>query len=104
MLYCRGMAKEIERKFLVADPPADLAGYPSQHIRQGYLVTSDDAEARVRHITSGRKEAFILTVKRKAAAGRDEIEIPIQRKYFEQLWPLAKGRRLEKTRYEIPHG
>jgi CYTH domain-containing protein len=23
---------------------------------------------------------------------------------FETLWPLTEGRRIEKTRYELPHG
>jgi adenylate cyclase len=33
---------------------------------------------------------------------RVEEEIEIEADRFERLWPLTEGRRIEKTRYEIP--
>jgi hypothetical protein len=44
-----GSAIEIERKFLVAEPPSDLARWPATKIEQGYLAVADDGtEVRVR--------------------------------------------------------
>jgi hypothetical protein len=37
-----GSAIEIERKFLVAEPPSDLEQWPSTSIAQGYLAVGDD--------------------------------------------------------------
>ena len=51
-----------------------------------------------------RDGSATLTVK--SAGGRtrveEELEIDVER--FARLWPLTAGRRLEKTRYEIPAG
>ena len=94
-------AIEIERKFLVAEPPSDLERWPSTAIEQGYLAITDDRpEVRVRR-RGGR--AF-LTVKSGAGRVRVEEEIEIEPERFERLWPLTEGRRIEKTRYEIPAG
>jgi len=91
---------ELERKFLVAEPPDDLERYRSSRISQGYVVIAPDgAEVRVR----GRGERYFLTVKQGSGLVRREEEIDITRAQFEHLWPLTDGRRIEKTRYEIPH-
>ena len=91
-------AIEIERKFLVAEPPSDLERWPSTAIEQGYLAITDDRpEVRVRR-RGGR--AF-LTVKAGAGRVRVEEEIEIEPDRFERLWPLTEGLRIEKTRYEI---
>ena len=34
---------------------------------------------------------------------RDETEIPLSRPQFQKLWPLTKGRRIEKSRHFIPY-
>ena len=84
-------AIEIERKFLVAEPPSNLERWPSTAIEQGYLAITDDRpEVRVRR-RGGR--AF-LTVKSGAGRVRVEEEIEIEPDRFE-------GLRIEKTRYEI---
>jgi adenylate cyclase len=91
---------ERERKFLVAEPPSDLERYRSSRISQGYLVVgADGSEVRVRR----RGERSTLTVKQGSGLVRREEEIDITRAQFERLWPLTEGRRVEKTRYEIPH-
>jgi adenylate cyclase len=93
-------AIEIERKFLVAKPPSDLSRWSSSAIEQGYLaVAQDGTEVRVR-----RRDArtAVLTVKSGGDRRRVEEEIDIEPERFERLWPLTEGRRIEKTRYEIP--
>jgi adenylate cyclase len=92
---------EIERKFLVAQPPPDRDRHPSTAIEQGYLAIADDGtEVRIRR----RDGDATLTVKGGGARSRVEEELEIDGARFERLWPLTEGRRIEKTRYEIPAG
>ena len=91
-------AIEIERKFLVAEPPKDFERWPSTAIEQGYVALDEDgAEVRVRR----RDGRTWLTVKSGAGRVRVEEEIEIEPERFERLWALTEGRRIEKTRYEI---
>jgi adenylate cyclase len=93
-----GCAIEIERKFVVDKPPADLARWPSTAIEQGYVAIADDGtEVRVRR----RAGRAVLTVKSGGARTRVEEELEIEPERFERLWSLTDGRRIEKTRYEI---
>jgi adenylate cyclase len=48
-------------------------------------------------------EATVLTVKRGSGLDRGEEEVAISTDAFDALWPLTRGRRIEKRRYEIPH-
>jgi adenylate cyclase len=90
---------EIERKFLVSAIP-DNAG-PGTRILQGYLpLTSEDTELRVRK----KGDETVLTVKRGHGLDRGEQEVAINAEVFGTLWPLTEGRRIVKTRYELPHG
>jgi adenylate cyclase len=96
-----GWRIEIERKFLVPDPPGDLDRHPSTAIEQGYLAIADDGtEVRIRR----RGGRATLTVKGAGGRSRIEEELEIEEERFERLWPLTAGRRIEKTRYEIPAG
>jgi adenylate cyclase len=96
-----GCRIEIERKFLVAEPPEGLDRWPSTPIEQGYLaIAGDGTEVRVRR----RAGAATLTVKSGASRTRVEEELEIEPARFERLWPLTEGRRIEKTRYEIDGG
>jgi CYTH domain-containing protein len=93
-----GCAIEIERKFLVAEPPSDLDRWPSSAIEQGYVaIAADGTEVRVRR----RRGAAELTIKSGGGRARAEEEIAIESDRFERLWPLTEGRRIEKTRYEV---
>ena len=92
---------EIERKFLVDSAPAALDAYPADPIRQGYLPPAQDGTA-VRLREQG--DAYVLTVKQGAGMRRAEVEVALTPDQFAALWPLTEGRRLEKTRYAIPHG
>jgi len=95
------MAKEIERKFLVAGdgwrPGARGVPY-----RQGYLGAGANASCTVRARVAGQR-AF-LTVKGRASGGvRDEYEYPIPvADAKEMLERLCVGGRVEKLRHRVP--
>ena len=63
-------------------------------------MAADGTEVRVRR----RVANAWLTVKSGGGRARVEEEIEIDGERFERLWPLTEGRRIEKTRYEIPVG
>jgi adenylate cyclase len=88
---------EVERKFLVPEPP-DLSRTESDEIEQGYLAIGSDGEVRVRR----KGEQLVLTAKRGSGISRDEAEVGIDQEAFERLWPLTEGRRLHKRRHVIP--
>jgi adenylate cyclase len=90
---------EVERKFLVADPP-DLAGTDADQIDQGYLAVGADDEVRVRR----KGDRLLLTAKRGSGLSRQEAEIELDRESFDELWQLTEGRRLHKRRHVIPQG
>lgn len=94
------MSVEIERKFLVADPAAGIAGAErSDPIRQGYVaVDPAGVEVRVREIGERR----LLTVKRGTGEIRAEVEFEIDRATFAELWELTGERRIEKRRHFVP--
>ena len=89
---------EIERKFLVPDPPP-LEGTRSDPVEQGYLSLGPEGEVRLRR----RGNALLLTVKRGAGLVRDEQEVELSPEQFEALWPLTEGRRLRKRRHLVEH-
>ncbi|GIV61937.1 MAG: hypothetical protein KatS3mg044_0803 [Rhodothermaceae bacterium] len=92
---------EIERKFLLPAPPPDLDRFPRRAIRQGYVAADPDGTVvRVRQLG----DAFFLTVKSRGHRARLEREVPITPEQFEALWPVTEGKRIEKTRYYLPHG
>jgi adenylate cyclase len=95
------MYREIERKFLVRELPRDLTSYPHNEISQGYLVSLDDG-LQVRLRQSGNR--YSLTFKRGAGRIREEREVELSADQFNALWPATEGKRLVKTRYEIPLG
>ena len=92
---------EIERKFLVRKIPDGLTSYPASDIAQGYLVSLEDG-LQVRLRKSG--ERYLLTYKRGTGNVREEREVELTAEQFDALWPATEGKRLAKTRYEIPFG
>jgi CYTH domain-containing protein/CHAD domain-containing protein len=94
------MPIEIERKFLLGEPPEQLQGRSGQRIEQGYATVGEDPEIRLRRVAERR----LLTAKRGHGASRVEIEIALGMNQFNALWPLTEGRRLRKTRYLVPLG
>lgn len=88
---------EIERKFLVCELPIDAG--EGTRIEQGYLaIAGDGVEVRVRR----RAGRATLTIKSGPGHVRTEEELEIDGRRFESLWPLTDGRRISKTRHEIP--
>src|SRR5687768_15910342 len=93
--------REIERKFLVRELPEDLTAFPFTEISQGYLVSLDDGlQVRLR----SKDEKYTLTYKRGLGNVREEREVALTAEQFATLWPATEGKRLSKTRYEIPFG
>jgi len=86
---------EIERKYLLDRLPPDLDTLPSCEIQQGYLVAGDDFEARIRK----KDEHFYLTIKQGSGRTRHETEIALSAEQYVALWPLTKGKRIEKRRF-----
>ncbi len=93
--------REIERKFLVRRMPDALAQFPHAEIWQGYLVTAPGG-VQVRMRKAGEKHS--LTYKRGRGNAREEREIALTQEQFDILWPATEGRRLTKTRYDVPLG
>ena len=92
---------EIERKYLVAELPADLGDHPSKTILQGYLAIDErGGEVRLRQ----KGERFFETVKSGHGLERSEAEIELSRAQFEALWSAVGDRQVRKIRYEIPVG
>ncbi|MDY7106507.1 MAG: CYTH domain-containing protein [Actinomycetota bacterium] len=88
---------EIERKFVLdAVPSAHLPADGGRRIEQGYV--DDDAELRLRRV-DGR---CVLTVKTGGGMVRGEVEGEVDEDLFDALWALTEGRRLTKTRHEVP--
>jgi adenylate cyclase len=93
---------EIERKYLVGDPP-DFGSNEQVEIEQGYLALADQeggVEVRLRR----KADELLLTIKAGTGRTRVEEEIAMDRERFEALWPLTEGRRVAKTRHLIPNG
>jgi len=88
---------EIERKFLLRDPPGELLGR-SEHIRQGYL-SIEPVEVRIRSRTGRPHE---LTVKSIGGLSRSEVNVQLTREQFDELWPLVqRGIEKERTAFEL---
>lgn len=95
------MAKEIERKFLVADESWRMSVQATLPMRQFYLATAPDRTVRVR-ICEG---TALLTLKFGAQARmRDEFEYPIPLAEAEEMQAFAIGHVIEKTRHKVRHG
>ena len=95
---------ERERKFLVTEMPPRLSRYKSAVIEQGYIALDNGQpghfEVRIR-CTDG---TYTLTVKKKRQTPtRLEREVKLAPKDAKKLWPLTAGRRVAKTRYDIPY-
>lgn len=93
--------REIERKFLVRRLPENLETFPSTELSQGYLVSTDDGlQVRLRE----KRGQYSLTYKKGLGNVREEREVALTAEQFAKLWPATEGKRLVKTRYEIPLG
>ena len=92
-------SREIERKFLVKRLPLEILRSRHFRIAQGYLTN----EPGGRHVRLRKKgKTASLTFKVGRGSVREEREIRLGARQFAILWPASRGRRLRKTRYEVP--
>lgn len=96
------MAKEVERKFLVAGDAWRGASTSSIRIEQFYLTLEEGRSVRIR-IKDGAK-AFITLKFGLNARVRDEFEFPVPVEDALEMRAFAIGHLIDKTRYLVPHG
>jgi CYTH domain-containing protein/CHAD domain-containing protein len=87
---------EIERKFLIDEMARAESG--QTEIEQGYLALDERGEVRLRRAGG----ELLLTAKTGHGEVREEVEVPIEPRAFEALWPLTAGRRVRKVRHYVP--
>ncbi len=92
------MGKEIERKFLVKELPADLEEYEFHELEQGYLNTAPVVRVRK------EDETYYLTYKGKGFIEREEYNLPLTADAYLHLIEKADGKIISKRRYLIPFG
>ena len=81
--------------------PDHLGRFAHAEIAQGYLALAPDG-VQVRLRKAALK--LSLTYKRNQGAAREEREIELTPAQFDLLWPATAGKRLTKTRYNVPFG
>ena len=95
------MAKEIERKFLVADDGWRKQAGPGKTLRQAIVFSEGDRSIRIRTLDGSQARITI-----KIGIGgmtRDEFEYDVPMEDADELLGLANGGRIEKTRYEVTY-
>ncbi|KQX57612.1 MULTISPECIES: CYTH domain-containing protein [Ensifer] len=95
------MAKEIERKFLVASDGWRERADKGIDLRQAYVVTMDDRSLRVR--IHGDKWARLTIKIGKSALVRNEYEYDLPMEDAREMLTHAVGIVIEKRRYRVPH-
>jgi adenylate cyclase len=96
------MAKEIERKFLIADPGWRQLAEAEIGIRQFYLAAGPSRTIRIR--ISDAVEAALTLKFSGPGRGRDEFTYPVPLAEAEEMAAFALGRVIEKTRHHVRHG
>ena len=87
---------EIERKFLIENPPADYASFPFRRIEQAYLCT--EPVIRIRR----EDDSYYMTYKGSGLLSREEYNLPLTADAYAHLLPKADGTILTKKRYLLP--
>lgn len=95
------MAKEIERKFLVASDGWRNHADKGIDLRQAYVVTMNDRSLRVR--IHGDKWARLTIKIGKSALVRDEYEYDLPLHDAKEMLTRAVGIVIEKRRHRVPH-
>ncbi len=96
------MAKEIERKFLVASNAWRDAAGAASHLLQAYVILAPGRSLRVR-IADGRVARLTLKLG-DGGLERDEYEYEVPLADARELIRLRLGNLIEKTRYRVPFG
>jgi adenylate cyclase len=95
------MAKEIERKFLVASDDWRERARIGKSFRQAIIFSEGNRTVRIRAID--RKKARLTLKIGINGLSRHEFEYDVPMKDAEELLALANGRMISKTRYEVKH-
>jgi CYTH domain-containing protein len=96
-----GMAKEIERKFLVKSEAWRENAMPGASYMQAYVAIGEDRSVRVRLI-EGKSARLTIKIGR-GMLSRNEYEYDIPVEDAEELVGAAIGTVIEKTRYCVSH-
>lgn len=96
------MAKEIERKFLVAGDEWRPHVTESRLLRQAYLHTDDLSSVRIR--IEDDDKAFLTVKSAIAGAIRNEYEYEIPVSDAQEMLALRVGSIVEKVRHIVPAG
>lgn len=94
------MGLEIERRFLVRGDAWRGGATRARRLLQGYLAREGGVSVRVRLCG----ESGLLTIKGPGGLARPEFEYPLPAEDArEMLATLCAGRRIAKTRHDVPH-
>lgn len=99
------MAKEIERKFLLAQGTSIPIpeNFRNLEIKQAYVSAEKNKQVRVRLTKEGKKETANVCIKYTAKLVRDEFEFDIDLKEAKALYGLCKWA-VEKRRLTFTKG
>ncbi len=96
--------REIERKYLLRALPEGIDRWPAEVIDQGYLP-GEKINERVRRIRgSDGSVRYERTCKMGRGLERFEFQESIDETFFTTVWPLTRGKRVFKRRYQVPAG
>jgi len=95
-----GQGIEIERKYLLRRLPAEVKNAPVAEIDQGFIPGKKLVE-RLRRTRTGKAVKYMRTVKLGEGLVRTEVEEEAPLGLFKAMWPLTKGKRLRKRRYQL---
>jgi len=96
------MAKEIERKFLVAGHAWRKRAGRGKSIQQAYLALTETVSLRVRIV--GKTKAYLTVKGARSGATRSEFEYPIPLRDARALMKLRTGRVIKKRRHVVRAG
>lgn len=92
--------REIERKWVLREPPREIEARPGTELRQRYLAVDADVHVRLRRAGDRR----LLTIKSGTGLDRAEEEMVLDPAPFDRLWALAAAREVAKRRHDVPLG
>jgi adenylate cyclase len=95
--------REIERKFLLRRLPASVGLGKVCEIEQGYLPGTRIHE-RIRRIVHRESVRYVRTIKMGSGIERFELEESTTEEFFLAVWPLTRGRRVQKRRHFVQEG
>lgn len=96
------MAKEIERKFLVASDGWRRKARLGKSFRQAIVFSEGNRTVRIRAIDQ-KKARLTIKIGINGHLARHEFEYDVPMRDAEELLALAHGRAITKTRYEVKH-